>query len=133
MDGREVLPTQYITCNNNFVSSVSASTRPYRPPLGLIVVPPVNTAELHVFRWRHYSPSSMRDHPFVYHDRNMRVFIVTYLCSVVGVYTCAVDAEQCIRALKRVGCVGATVCETRLNAQTTTGESLLANGGTSEI
>eukprot|EP01052_Picozoa_sp_SAG31_P071454 SAG31_NODE_30369_length_382_cov_0.731449_1_plen_63_part_00 len=27
-------------------------------------------------------------------------FIVTYLCSVVGVYTCAVDAEQCIRALK---------------------------------
>ena len=41
----------------------------------------------------------------------MRVFIVTYLCSVVGVYTCAVDAEQCIRALKRVGCEGATVCE----------------------
>eukprot|EP01043_Picozoa_sp_COSAG02_P021767 COSAG02_NODE_1114_length_14502_cov_140.830035_15_plen_169_part_00 len=33
------------------------------------------------------------------------------------VYTCAVDAEQCIRALKRVGCVGATVCETRLNAE----------------
>ena len=33
----------------------------------------------------------------------MRVFIVTYLCSVVGVYSCAVDAEQCIRALKRTG------------------------------
>ena len=25
----------------------------------------------------------------------MRVFIVTYLCSVVGVYSCAVDAQQC--------------------------------------
>ena len=33
----------------------------------------------------------------------MRVFIVTYLCSVVGVYSCAVDAQQCIRVLKRVG------------------------------
>ena len=33
------------------------------------------------------------------------------MCSVVGAYSCAVDAEQCIRALKRVGCVGATVCE----------------------
>ena len=63
----------------------------------------------------------------------MRVFIVTYLCSVVGVYSCAVDAQQCIRALRRVGCVGATVCEARLNAETTTGECLLANGGTSEI
>ena len=67
----------------------------------------------------------MRDHPFVYHDRNMRVFIVTYLCSVVGVYTCAVDAEQCIRALKRTGCTGATVCEARLNMETEVGNSLL--------
>jgi hypothetical protein len=63
----------------------------------------------------------------------MRVFIVTYLCSVVGVYSCAVDAQQCIRALASVGCDGAAVCEARLNAETTTGECLLANGGTSEI
>ena len=63
----------------------------------------------------------------------MRVFVVTYMCSVVGAYSCGVDAEQCIRRLKRVGCDGATVCEARLNAETTTGECLLANGGTSEI
>ena len=75
----------------------------------------------------------MRDHPFVYHDRNMRVFIVTYMGSVVGTYSCAVDAEQTVRALKRVGCAGATVCEARLNAETTTGECLLANSGTSEV
>ena len=63
----------------------------------------------------------------------MRVFVLTYLCSVVGAYSCAVDAEQCIRALRRVGCVGATVCEARLNAETPTGECLLANGATSEV
>ena len=63
----------------------------------------------------------------------MRVFIVTYMCSVVGTYSCAVDAEQTVRALKRVGCAGATVCEARLNAETTTGECLLANSGTSEV
>ena len=51
----------------------------------------------------------------------MRVFIVTYMCSVVGAYSCAVDAEQCIRALKRTGCTGATVCEARLNMETTVG------------
>eukprot|EP01043_Picozoa_sp_COSAG02_P048034 COSAG02_NODE_4672_length_5107_cov_5.286142_5_plen_74_part_00 len=67
----------------------------------------------------------MYDHPFVYHNRNMRVFIVTYMCSVVGAYSCAVDAEQCIRALKRTGCTGATVCEARLNMETTVGKSLL--------
>ena len=44
---------------------------------------------------------------------------MTYLCSVVGVYSSAVDAQQCIRALRRVGCVGATVCEAKLNAETT--------------
>ena len=63
----------------------------------------------------------------------MRVFIVTYLCSVVGTYSCAVDAEQTVRALKRVGCEGAIVCETRLNEETTTGQCLLANGATSEV
>ena len=47
----------------------------------------------------------------------MRVFIVTYLCSVVGVYTCAVDAEQCIRALKRVGCDGATLTKAQQASQ----------------
>ena len=36
---------------------------------------------------------------------------MTYMCSVVGTYSCAVDAEQTVRALKRVGCAGATVCE----------------------
>ena len=63
----------------------------------------------------------------------MRVFIVTYMCSVIGAYSCAVDAEQCIRALKRVGCTGATVCEARLNVETTTGECFLTNGATSEV
>ena len=45
----------------------------------------------------------------------MRVFIVSYSCSVIGVYTSAVDANQIVRMLRRIGSVGAVVCEARLN------------------
>ena len=43
------------------------------------------------------------------------LYVVTYMCTIVGVYSCAVDANQCVRSLRRVGCVGATICEVRLN------------------
>ena len=60
----------------------------------------------------------------------MRVFIVSYLNSITGVYTCAVDGAQAVRALRRAGCYGAVVCEARLNSETETG-SLLMTGGVS--
>ena len=57
------------------------------------------------------------------------LYVVTYiLCTIVGVYSCAVDANQCVRSLRRVGCIGATVCEARLNSETPTGASLLKHG-----
>ena len=49
-----------------------------------------------------------------------KLYVVTYMCTIVGVYSCAVDANQCVRALRRVGCIGATVCEVRLNSETPT-------------
>ena len=60
----------------------------------------------------------------------MRVFIVTYMGSVVGTYSCAVDAQQTIRALKRVGCEGAIVCEifVTLGQGITGGRTLYFNG-----
>eukprot|EP01047_Picozoa_sp_COSAG01_P058235 COSAG01_NODE_6834_length_3478_cov_1.203315_4_plen_60_part_00 len=59
---------------------------------------------------------------------------MTYMCSVIGAYSCAVDAERCIRALKRIGCMGATVCEAILNMDSTTvGKSLLQNAGKSDV
>ena len=61
------------------------------------------------------------------------LYIVSYLCTIVGVYSCAVDANQCVRALRRVGCIGATVCEARLNSETPIGTTLLANDSTSEV
>ncbi len=61
------------------------------------------------------------------------LYVVTYMCTIVGVYSCAVDANQCVRALRRVGCIGATVCEVRLNSETPTGASLLKHGSTSEV
>ena len=33
------------------------------------------------------------------------IYIVSYMCTIVGVYSCAVDANQCVRALRRVGCI----------------------------
>ena len=44
------------------------------------------------------------------------LYVVTYMCTIVGAYSCAVDANQCVRSLRRVGCMGATVCEVRLNS-----------------
>ena len=35
------------------------------------------------------------------------LYVVSYMCTIVGVYSCAVDANQCVRGLQRVGCVGA--------------------------
>ena len=61
------------------------------------------------------------------------IYIVSYMCTIVGVYSCAVDANQCVRALRRVGCIGAIVVEARLNSETPTGTSLLATGSTSEV
>ena len=52
------------------------------------------------------------------------LYVVTYMCTIVGAYSCAVDANQCVRSLQRVGCMGATVCEVRLNSETPTGASL---------
>ena len=63
----------------------------------------------------------------------MRVYIVTYMCTVVGAYSCAVDAEQCIRALKRTVCTGATVSEARLNMETDVGNFLLQNASNSDV
>ena len=48
------------------------------------------------------------------------LYVVTYMCTIVGAYSCAVDANQCVRSLRRVGCMGATVCEVRLNSETPT-------------
>ena len=48
------------------------------------------------------------------------IYIVSYMCTIVGVYSCAVDANQCVRALRRVGCIGAIVVEARLNSETPT-------------
>ena len=58
----------------------------------------------------------------------MRVFIVSYLGSITGVYSCAVDGAQAVRALQRAGCCGAVVCEARLNSETETGSLLMAGG-----
>ena len=55
------------------------------------------------------------------------LYVVTYMCTIVGAYSCAVDANQCVRSLRRVGCMGATVCEVRLNSETPTGVSLLTS------
>ena len=61
------------------------------------------------------------------------LYVVSYMCTIVGVYSCAVDANQCVRGLQRVGCVGATICEVRLNSETPTGVSLLTIGSTSDV
>ena len=37
------------------------------------------------------------------------LYVVTYMCTIVGVYSRAVDANQCVRALRRVGCIGGRV------------------------
>ena len=60
------------------------------------------------------------------------LYVVSYMCTIVGVYSCAVDANQCVRRLRRVGCAGAAICEVRLNSETQTGRSLLASTSTSE-
>ena len=61
------------------------------------------------------------------------LYVVSYMCTIVGVYSCAVDANQCVRGLQRVGCVGATICKVRLNSETPTGVSLLTIGSTSDV
>jgi hypothetical protein len=55
--------------------------------------------------------------------------VVTYLGSVVGVYTSPVDSECAVRALRARGCDGVAVTEARLNAETETGAALLQEPG----
>jgi hypothetical protein len=56
----------------------------------------------------------------------MRVWIVSYHGSILGVYSCAVDANQTARQLRRTtGSVEAIVTEARLNEETCTGKTLL--------
>ena len=57
---------------------------------------------------------------------NMRVWIVSYFGSILGVYSCAVDANQTARQLRRTGSADAIVTEARLNEETCTGKTLLA-------
>ena len=55
--------------------------------------------------------------------------MVTYLGSVVGVYTSPVDSECVVRALRARGCDGVVVTEARMNAETETGAALLQQRG----
>ena len=57
---------------------------------------------------------------------NMRVWIVSYFGSILGVYSCAVDANQTARQLRRTGSADAIVTEARLNEETCKGKTLLA-------
>ena len=64
--------------------------------------------------------------------------MIVHMGTVVGVYSSAVDANQCVhvRGLQRVGCVGATmirICEARLNSKTPTGRCPLASASTSDV
>jgi hypothetical protein len=55
--------------------------------------------------------------------------VVTYLGSVVGVYTSPVDSECVVRSLRARGCDGAVVTQARMNAETETGAALLQEPG----
>ena len=57
------------------------------------------------------------------------LWVVTYLGSVVGVYTSPVDSECAVRAMRARGCDGVAVTEARLNAETETGAALLQEPG----
>jgi len=57
------------------------------------------------------------------------LWVVTYLGSVVGVYTSPVDSECVVRSLRARGCDGAVVTEARMNAETETGAALLQQPG----
>jgi len=45
------------------------------------------------------------------------LWVVTYLGSVVGVYTSAVDSECVVRSLRARGCDGAVVTEARMKTR----------------
>ena len=57
------------------------------------------------------------------------LWVVTFLGSVVGVYTSPVDSECVVRALRARGCDGVVVTEARMNAETETGAALLQEPG----
>ena len=57
------------------------------------------------------------------------LWVVTYLGSVVGVYTSPVDSECVVRALRARGCDGAVVTKARMNTETETGVALLQQPG----
>ena len=59
----------------------------------------------------------------------MRVWVVSWNCTVIGCYTSAVDAQVVVRSLETRGCNGSTVVEVRMNTETATGQALLANPG----
>ena len=59
----------------------------------------------------------------------MRAWVVSWNCTVIGCYTSAVDAQVVVRSLETRGCNGSTVTEVRMNMETATGQALLANPG----
>ena len=55
-----------------------------------------------IVRFAHYARSERATQSLCMYNLQM-LYIVSYLCTIVGVYSCAVDANQCVRALRRVG------------------------------
>lgn len=55
-------------------------------------------------------------------NKTMICYCVLWNCSLVGVFSCAVDADQCAKGLH-----GSTVVQCRLNDFTNTGQHLLRN------
>eukprot|EP01046_Picozoa_sp_COSAG06_P056400 COSAG06_NODE_10659_length_1640_cov_2.517197_2_plen_96_part_00 len=68
-----------------------------------------------------------RNYVWVYIDKSMRVWVVTWQSSVIGCYSSAVDAAIVGRALKANGCHGSMTTEVRLNAETENGSAILSS------
>ena len=66
---------------------------------------------------------------YLHHRGNMRAWVVSWNCAAVGCCTSAVDAQVVVRSLETRGCHGSTVVEVRMNAETATGQALLADPG----
>ena len=63
----------------------------------------------------------------MYTDKSMRVWVVTWQGSVIGVYSSGVDAAMVGRALKANGRHGSMTTEVRLNAETENGSAILSS------
>jgi hypothetical protein len=62
-------------------------------------------------------------------NKAMRIFVVQWQGSVVGVYSCFPDAQCVERSLKTRGCFDATILEVRLNCESVNGSALLGSEG----